>query len=90
LGVEFAGVALFGVLAVLGIAVSPWYLVGAWALHAAWDVAIPMSIDTAYMPFWYEAVCVGFDLVVTIYLAGVIRGWIPATGFRPSSAKATS
>ena len=84
LSVAFGGVALFAVLAALGVWASPWYLAAAWALHAAWDVVIPLWVDTSYMPVWYAAVCVGFDCVVSLYLVSVIRRWIQATGFRPA------
>ena len=79
--VEFGGIALFAALAAMGAWISPGYLVAAWAAHAAWDIAIPMWVDTRYMPAWYAAVCVGFDCVVSLYVVSVIRGWIPATGF---------
>ncbi len=84
--VELAGVGLFAVLAAFGIWASPWYLAAAWAVHAAWDVVIPQWVDTSYMPVWYEGVCVGFDCVVSLYLVSVIRGWIPATGFRRAAS----
>jgi hypothetical protein len=81
LTLEIAGVGLFAALAALGVWVSPGYLALAWAIHAAWDLVIPLLTDTNYMPTWYAAVCVGFDCVVSLYLVSVIRGWIPAVGF---------
>ena len=46
----------------------------------------PLWTDTSYMPEWYAGVCVGFDFVVALYLVGLIRGWLPATGFRRTGA----
>ena len=86
LPVEFGGIALFASLAALGTWLSPGYLAAAWAVHAAWDVVTPLWTDTSYMPEWYAGVCVGFDFVVALYLVGLIRGWLPATGFRRTGA----
>lgn len=78
------GVALFGVILFLGFALlgalsSPWFLALAWAVHGAWDVAVPVFADVGYMPGWYAPVCLGFDFTVSGYVVGVLRGWLPAS-----------
>jgi len=62
--VELFGVALFGALALGGALLSPWLLALGWALHAFWDLLLPWIADTGYVPPWYAAACLGFDLVV--------------------------
>jgi hypothetical protein len=62
--VELFGVALFGAIAVLGALLSAWLLALGWALHAFWDLLLPWVADTGYVPPWYAAACLGFDLVV--------------------------
>ncbi|MBW2316681.1 MAG: hypothetical protein JRH10_21160 [Deltaproteobacteria bacterium] len=71
--VEWGGVALFGILAGLGVAVSAWFLMLGWGLHAFWDLLLPWVADTAYVPPWYAAACLGFDLVVAAAMA--VRAW---------------
>jgi len=75
LRVEWFGVALFGLLAGLGLALTPWLLALGWMLHAAWDLLLPWLADTGYVPPWYAAACLGFDLVVAAALAvRAVRG----------------
>ncbi|HKJ25370.1 MAG TPA: hypothetical protein VKB65_11145, partial [Myxococcota bacterium] len=69
LRVELFGVALFGGLAGLGLVLTPWLLAAGWLLHAAWDLLLPWVADTGYVPPWYGAACLGFDLVVVAALA---------------------
>jgi hypothetical protein len=65
--VEVAGFILFSVLAFLGYKFSPWMLAMAWFAHIAWDTLLH-SQSTVFVPQWYPAVCVGFDLVMGAYL----------------------
>ncbi len=74
LTVELVGSALFGALGVLGVVSSIWFLAAGWAVHAAWDFVVPAFADVSYMPSWYAASCVGFDVVVAAYLAARARG----------------
>ena len=43
LGIEMAGVALFGFLAWLGLRASRWWLATGWAAHVAWDVGLHLD-----------------------------------------------
>jgi hypothetical protein len=73
--VELFGVVLFGALAGLGLALSPWLLAAGWLLHAVWDLLLPWVADTGYVPPWYGAACLGFDLAVAAALvAHALRG----------------
>jgi hypothetical protein len=75
LAVEWVGVAIFGALAVLGAWLSPWILALGWALHAPWDLLLPWLADTSYVPHWYGAACLGFDLAVAAAVAArAVRG----------------
>ena len=58
----------------MGVVSSIWFLATGWAVDAAWDFAVPVFTDVSYMPAWYAAVCVGFDVVVAAYLAVRARG----------------
>ena len=80
--VEWFGVALFSVFALLGATVSPWFLALGWGLHAFWDLLLPWIADTGYVPPWYAAACLGFDLVVAAAMvARALRG-VPRLGAR--------
>ena len=69
--IELVGVAVFGVLAWLGLKRSGWFLAVGWALHPLWDAGLHDS-STQFVPHWYIGACVGFDLLVAIYIA--LRG----------------
>lgn len=64
LPVELAGVAAFTAAALLGASLSLWFLALGWGAHALWDLALPSVTDTAYVPAWYAAACLGFDVAV--------------------------
>jgi len=59
--IEGGGVVLFAALAFLGFRYSPWVLAGAWIAHTGWDNMLH-GASTAFVPLWYPAVCIGFDL----------------------------
>jgi hypothetical protein len=79
--VELAGVAAFTAAALLGASLSPWFLALGWGAHALWDLALPSVTDTAYVPAWYAAACLGFDLAV----AGLVA--VRARRGRPRAAE---
>jgi hypothetical protein len=70
---EFVGIAVFCLLAVLGLWVwQPLWIVG-YAGHALWDALHrPGSHFGAEVVGWYVPFCVVYDLVVAGYLATVL------------------
>ena len=66
--VELAGVAIFVVFAWLGLRKSGWWLAAGWALHPLWDAGLH-DYSTQFVPHWYIGACVGFDLLVAMYIA---------------------
>jgi hypothetical protein len=66
---EVAGVAVFALLAFLGLRVSPWFLAIGWAAHVLWDVWVHPGGSFGFLPDWYPPLCIGFDLVVAGYVA---------------------
>lgn len=68
LDLELAGVALFGALAWAGGARDPIWLAAGWAGHVVWDLLLHGGADAAFVPAAYPALCVGFDLVIALYL----------------------
>jgi hypothetical protein len=69
---EASGVAIFGVLAWLGLRSSLWWLAAGWLAHVAWDVGLHFDQRQVFVPAWYPLLCVGFDLVVAGYLLGPV------------------
>ena len=65
--IELAGVAICVVFAWLGLKRSGWALALGWALHPLWDAGLHHS--TEFVPHWYVAACIGFDLLVAGYVA---------------------
>jgi hypothetical protein len=82
---ELAGLVPYTLLAWLGWRCSAWWLAAGWLAHVAWDVGGHLVGGTpAFVPAWYPAVCLGFD----IYVAGAIALSVMATsGAEASSAK---
>ena len=74
LALESAGVLLFGVPAWLGLRRTRFWLAAGWALHPVWDLWLHGSPGAAFVPSWYPVLCVGFDLVVALYLLGPTPG----------------
>jgi hypothetical protein len=72
LGLEVVGAVLFGSAAVLGTRRWPALLAIGWTAHVAWDLFLHPASAPAYAPVWYPWFCVGFDLFVGGYIAGLI------------------
>ena len=67
--IEGMGVAGYGLLAWCGVRFSRWWLVAGWGLHPVWDVWLHLVEQGAHFtPVWYVWACLGFDLVVAMYL----------------------
>jgi hypothetical protein len=76
---EAIGVLIYGVLAWLGLRVSPRWLVLGWATHPLWDMVLHLSGSGAEIaPRSYVVSCVSFDLIVAGFVAA--RARIPELG----------
>lgn len=69
LGVEIAGLAIFGTVAWLGARVSVWFLAAGWGAHAGWDFLHHLNQAPDFVPAWYPAWCGSLDLAVAALLA---------------------
>ena len=72
LGLELVGAALFGSAAVLGTRRWPLLMAFGWTTHVAWDLFLHPASGPAFAPVWYPWFCVGFDLVIGGYIAGLV------------------
>jgi multisubunit Na+/H+ antiporter MnhF subunit len=82
LGLELVGAALYGSAAVLGTRRWPALLAFGWTAHVAWDLFLHPASVPAYAPVWYPWFCVGFDLSVGGYIAGLVAATTDATARR--------
>jgi hypothetical protein len=73
LGFELVGAVLYGVLAVLGVWRWPALLALGWTAHVAWDLFFHYASGPAFAPVWYPWFCVGFDLFLGGYIAGLLN-----------------
>ncbi|HEY0762286.1 MAG TPA: DUF6010 family protein [Pyrinomonadaceae bacterium] len=64
---ELAGVPIYAVFAWLGLRKSGWWLAAGWALHPLWDACLH-DYSTHFVPHWYIGGCIGFDLLVAVYV----------------------
>src|SRR6185436_2026472 len=90
LAIELLGLGIFGLLAVLGLKRSPWFLaIGIVGHGIVWDV----SHRTApFMPSWYAIMCLLVDVGLGLYAAARIPGWRRPGPFRnpPAPSVATN
>jgi hypothetical protein len=70
---ELGGVLLFTAVAAAGLRWSMSLLALGWIGHVAWDLFLHPVDVSAYAPWWYPVVCIGFDVLV----AGFILGAFP-------------
>ncbi len=73
LGIELAGLVLYGTLAVLAVTRAPWFLAAGIAAHGLWDLAHYQRSD--YVPDWYAVGCAVIDVAVGLYAAVQVRRW---------------
>ena len=66
---EIIGVIIFSIIAFLGVKFSLWFLAIGWLIHPAWDLLIDNHNLTAFVPQWYPMVCIGYDIVIALYIA---------------------
>lgn len=75
IALEVFGVGSFGLLAVLGLRYSNWWLMLGWMAHPLWDIGLHItSRGAAFTPIWYAIACASFDLLIAIYIASVQLG----------------
>lgn len=66
---EEVGIVIFAILATVALGTrEPLWLAGGLFGHAVWDaIHHRRGLDTA-MPRWYVPLCIGFDVVVAVYV----------------------
>ena len=64
--IEVIGVPVYASFAWLGLKKSGWFLAVGWALHSFWDGL--HGVSTPFVPHWYIAGCLAFDLLVAAYI----------------------
>jgi hypothetical protein len=73
LPVELIGVVLYGTFVWLSKKYTLYWLAVGWALHICWDIFLHNGTDTAFVPSWYPAVCLGFDIVIALYIVWLFQ-----------------
>jgi hypothetical protein len=79
LGLELVGAVIYGSAAVLGTRRWPALLALGWTAHVVWDLFLHPAGGPAYAPVWYPWFCVGFDLPIGGYIAGLVAAGTQAT-----------
>ncbi|MDQ3801925.1 MAG: hypothetical protein M3384_21080 [Acidobacteriota bacterium] len=65
---ELGGVLIYASFAVLGLRRSGWFLSAGWALHVLWDAVLHGEQAADFVPYWYQMLCIGFDLLLAGYI----------------------
>lgn len=72
IGIELVGLVLFLFLIWLGYRYSFWFIPLGWLLHVLWDIGLYPAQTAPYVPHWYAWLCVGFDVVMALYLIVIL------------------
>jgi hypothetical protein len=72
--VEFWGVLLFATIALVGLRGPSHLLALGWLAHVGWDLLLHPVQLSGHAPWWYPALCIGFDLFVAGAIAGAVDG----------------
>lgn len=71
IAIESAGLLGYGLLALLGVQVSPWWLVLGWIAHPVWDIYFHwLNAGALFVPGAYVVICLSFDVMIAAYVAG--------------------
>ena len=68
LPIELGGVLLYGIFVWFSKKHALYWLAAGWALHIGWDVFLHTDPELAFVPSWYPGICLGFDIVIAIYI----------------------
>ncbi|WP_455221390.1 hypothetical protein [Kaarinaea lacus] len=66
--IEIIGLVLFLFMIGLGYFYSFWFIVMGWLMHVLWDIGLHPDQTAPYVPQWYPWLCVGFDIVMALYM----------------------
>ena len=72
IAIEMVGLMLFLFLIWLGSYYSLWFIALGWLLHVLWDLGLQPAQTAPYIPQWYALLCVGFDIVMAIYVGAIV------------------
>lgn len=70
--IEVGGVLFYLSFVVLFKCYSLWYLVLGWGFYVLWDLLL-YGEDLDFVFFWYFVVCLGFDVVIVVYVIWLWR-----------------
>ncbi len=74
LATEAVGVALYGLVALIGLTRWPAVLAAGWAAHVAWDLVFHLNgPGDTYTPDFYPWLCVSFDTVLAGAVVATLR-----------------
>ena len=76
---QILGGLFFAALGYLGFTRSLFFPGIGWLIHATWDFASPHFSDVSYMPEWAAPMCLGFDILVGVYLLARSQKLLNAT-----------
>ena len=67
--IELSHIIGFGVMGLLGLRGSPYWIAAGWALHPVWDIALHyIGPGKAFAPQPYAIACASFDWVVAAFV----------------------
>ena len=76
---QILGGLFFAALGYLGFTRSLFFPGIGWLIHATWDFASPHFSDVSYMPEWAAPMCLGFGILVGVYLLARSQKLLNAT-----------
>ena len=65
---QILGGAFFSCCGLAGLSHSILFISVGWLVHVGWDFGSPLISHVSYMPSWTAPACLGFDVLVGVYL----------------------
>lgn len=68
IAIELGGVLIYTIFAIAALRHALFWLGIGWILHIVWDAVLHANGYPGYVPLWYIDACIGFDIVVGVYI----------------------
>ncbi|NJD77827.1 MAG: hypothetical protein FIB08_12155 [Candidatus Methanoperedens sp.] len=66
--IEISAMTFFIALAVLGIWISPYFLIAGYLLHGLWDIIHSPGIIQTEVVEWYKVLCMVYDWIMAVFI----------------------
>lgn len=66
--IEISAMFVFIAIAILGLWISPYFLIAGYLMHGLWDIVHNPGMIRTEVVEWYKVLCMSYDLVMAIFI----------------------